>query len=110
MVEPLTIRAVVFEDQGWWVAQCLEYDLCTATRNRDDLPRQFLSQVQLQIIADLSRSREPFQDLPQAPQKFWDLYSSVGMPIEMKWKESLFHRLARFWRRVPRLQAEVAFA
>jgi hypothetical protein len=24
MIEALSIRAVVFQDKGWWVAQCLE--------------------------------------------------------------------------------------
>lgn len=76
MVESLSIRAVVFQEGGRWVAQCLEYDLCTSAGDRRELTRKLASQLRLQMMLDLTKGNEPFQGLPRAPQKFWDLYSS----------------------------------
>jgi hypothetical protein len=90
----LRIRAVVFEDRGWWVAQCLEHDLCTASKRRDDLPRQLVSQLRAQIAADRRRQRSPFETLPQAPEKFWKMYESAAadrfeVPVQPWWSRFL---------------------
>src|SRR5262245_26183641 len=107
MVESLSIRAVVFQDSGWWIAQCLEYDLCTSAKSREELTRKLVAQLRLQIVLDLTRGKKPFQDLPRAPQRFWEMYS--GTPDEVvqirgSWLENLF----RIWRRRSRIQANIA--
>jgi hypothetical protein len=109
MVESLSIRAVVFQESGRWIAQCLEYDLCTSARDRRELTRKLVSQLRLQIILDLSKGNKPFHALPRAPQRFWDLYSS-STPEEMvqvsgSWLGDLF----RSWRGLSRMQANIAF-
>ena len=110
MAEPLTIRAVVFESRGRLVAQCLESDLCTSAKNRDELIRKLTEQVRLQIILDLTKGREPLSSLPRAPQKFWDMYSAGSrqevVPIRGSWLGLLFR--ARRWR--TGVQAKLALA
>jgi hypothetical protein len=109
MVESLFIRAVVFQDSGWWIAQCLEYDLCTSARNRKELTRKLVSQLRLQLALDLAKGKTPFQDLPRAPQRFWEMYS--GTPEEVvqirgSWLGDLF----RLWRGRAQVQAQIALA
>ena len=110
MADPLTIRAVVFESRGWWVAQCLESDLCTSAKDRDELVRNLTAQVRLQISLDLAKGRQPFSSLPRAPQKFWDMYSAGStqevLPIRGSWLGLLFR--ARRWR--TGVQAKLALA
>jgi hypothetical protein len=110
MAEPLTIRAVVFEECGRLVAQCLEADLCTSAKDRDELIRKITAQVRLQITLDLAKGYEPLGRLPRAPQKFWDMYSRGSaqevLPIRGSWLGLLF----RAWRWRPRVQAQLTLA
>jgi hypothetical protein len=108
--EELAIRAVIFQDRGRWLAQCLEHDLCTSGTDQTELLRKVASQLRLQITLDLAGGRQPFQGLPRAPQRFWDMLStSTPLPeIEVRpsWLGSLFWAL----RGRSRVQAKIALA
>jgi len=111
MAEPLTIRAVVFENRGWRVAQCLEADLCSSAKDRKELIRKLTVQLRGQITLDLAKGRKPFGSLPRAPQKFWDMYSQgcaseEVLPIRGSWLGLLF----RLWRWRPGAQAKLTLA
>lgn len=71
-------HVVVFEDRGWWVAQCLERNL-TASSKKDprELPAKLGRVLQGQIAADRERGVEPFSTLPQAPRRFWTLFQNA---------------------------------
>jgi hypothetical protein len=108
--EALAIQAVIFQDRGRWLAQCLEYDLCTSAKDHEELIRKIASQLRLQIMLDLAKGRQPFQDLPRAPQRFWDMHStSTPLPeirIRQSWLANLFWAL----RGRSRIQARLALA
>ena len=111
MAEPMTIRAVVFQDRGWWVAECLESDLSSSARDRKELIRKLTLQLRLQITLDLAKGRKPFDSLPRAPQKFWDMYSAGSaseemLPIRGSWLGLFF----RAWRWRPGVQAKLTLA
>lgn len=82
MAESLSIRAVVYRDRGWWVAQCLELDLGASAKTREALPQKLASVLRVQILADLDCGKRPFQDLPKAPKRFWDMHAN-GTPIQV---------------------------
>lgn len=106
-----TIHVVVFEDRGWWVAQCLEYDLCTSSKNLKDLPRQIASQLRLQVALDQKNGRQPFAELPRAPQKFWDLYQQATPHAVVTLEGSWLSRLLKVLRSgMPSLQAQLSLA
>lgn len=108
--EALSIRTVIFQDRGRLLAQCLEYDLCTSAKDQAELARKITSQLRLQLILDHSKGRRPFQGLPRAPQRFWDMHStSTPLPeiqIRHSWLGSLFWAL----RGHSRIQAKIALA
>lgn len=101
------VRAVVFYDRGWWVAQCLEHDLCTSSKKREELPRKLIAQLRTQIAADSLRGKRPFEDLPKAPERFWQLYQE-GVPMAFPRQEGWLDRLLGKWRGAPELRAELA--
>ena len=103
------IHVVVFEDRGWWVAQCLEYDLCTSSRNLTDLPKKIASQLRLQVALDRKKGRLPFAGLPRSPQKFWDLYEQATPHTVVKLKGSMLSRIVKSLR-IPSLQAQLSLA
>ena len=104
-----TIHVVVFEDRGWWVAQCLEYDLCTSSKNLKDLPRQIASQLRLQVALDRKKGRQPFEGLPRSPQKFWDLYQGATPHTVVKLQGSMLSRILKSLQ-IPSLQAQLSLA
>jgi hypothetical protein len=110
MIESLSIRAVVFQDGRRWIAQCLEYDLCTSARDRQELTRKLASQLRLQIMLDLAKGDEPFRGLPRAPQKFWDLYSSSTPEEVVQVRGSWLGNLFRSWRGRSQVHANIALA
>lgn len=88
-IPPLRIRAVLFEEEGWWVAQCLEYNVATQAKSLEDL-RYELERILLgHLVVSAENATEPFQNLPPAPQRFWRMYESA-QPIEPP-ADSSFH-------------------
>lgn len=104
-----TIHVVVFADRGWWVAQCLEYDLCTSSKNLADLPKQLASQLRLQVALDREKGRQPFEGLPRSPQRFWDLYQQAKPHTVVNLQGSMFGRVLRALQ-LPGFQAQLSLA
>lgn len=108
MVESLSIRAVVFQDGERWIAQCLEYDLCTSANDRKELTRKLASQLRLQIVLDLAKGKKPFQDLPRAPQRFWEMYSGSTPNELVQIRGSWLGNLLRIWHGRSQVQANIS--
>jgi hypothetical protein len=105
-----TIRVVVFESRGRWIAQCLDYDLCTSSAKRERLPRQILSQLRAQIALDLEHGREPFHGLSPAPPRFWEMYRQATRNEVLRLEDaSLLSRiLGGLFPKIDRFSAEVS--
>jgi hypothetical protein len=76
-MEPLTIRALAFHEDGMWVAQCLEFNFVGCAATRDELPDALMRQIVAQIDADLRAGHEPFYGFRPAPQKYWTMLEQV---------------------------------
>lgn len=66
-----SVRVLVFNTEGMWVAQCLEHDVCVQADNIDTLQRRFEDAMfceadQLDVIG-------------QAPQFFFDQWDAGRM-------------------------------
>jgi hypothetical protein len=70
-------HAVFFEDRGWWVAQCLERNLATASKDPRDLRGKLEIVLRVQIEADRKAGVDPFTTLPQAPRRFWRMFQAA---------------------------------
>jgi hypothetical protein len=103
-------RAVIFFDRGWWVAQCLEVDLCVSAKTRDALPKKLARQLRGQAILDASRGKRPFEMLPRAPEKFWRMYSEATEMGAEELQEPWLFRILNAIRGIPGLRAELTFA
>jgi hypothetical protein len=78
-----TISAVLYEQGGSWIAQCLEYDITTQAHSLPELQYELERVVFSHIIASLEEGRPPFEGLKGAPQRFWRMWE-VGSHIERK--------------------------
>ena len=81
-VEHGQISAIVFQDGGWWAAQCLEYDLAAQARTLSDLRYELQRVIATHVAASEALGQEPFENLKPAPQKYWDMYMAAQIRLE----------------------------
>jgi hypothetical protein len=96
-----SVHAVVFQEGGWWIGQCLEVDLATQTRRLEDLPGELERLLAVQLAASAEAGIPPFAGLAPAPRRFWDLYERAKSrlaPVETEAPQDL----------VPLVEARVA--
>ncbi|HEX9945212.1 MAG TPA: hypothetical protein VGG03_24645, partial [Thermoanaerobaculia bacterium] len=90
----ITITAVVFRENGLWVAQCLEYNFVGCAENLDALPNELLRQIMAQVEADLEAGKPPFFGFKPAPKRYWDLFEEIkGSTKPIRPRKSLRQRL-----------------
>ena len=70
-------HAVLFEDRGWWVAQCLERNLTASSKDPRELHKKLETVLKVQIEADLQAGAVPFSTIPPAPRRFWKLFQTA---------------------------------
>jgi hypothetical protein len=63
--------------EGGWVAQCLEYDIAAQGKTLKRAMEAFERTVVGQVALDLSKQREPFQGIPQAPSEYWEEFDTA---------------------------------
>jgi predicted RNase H-like HicB family nuclease len=81
----LEIRALLFQETGWWIAQCLEHDIAVQARTREDLLERLERTLLGYLRLGFEKGRRPFDWIPPAPRRYWDLYEKAnpGEPVEM---------------------------
>lgn len=78
----LEIRAIALQEDGWWVAQCLEYDIATQARTLVDLERDLLQMIETHILIGRERGRPPFENIGRAPDRFWKMWDEAEFRLE----------------------------
>lgn len=74
MMSRHVFHVVLFDDRGWWVAQCLERNLVAASKDLREIRSKLETVLKVQIEADREAGVEPFSALPQAPRRFWQMF------------------------------------
>ena len=73
----IRLRVLLFQEDGMWIAQCLDYDFATQGRTtriaQDALGRLIVGQITL----DIEHQLEPLQDIPEAPRQFFDQFEKA---------------------------------
>ena len=70
-----TIRVIVFQDEGLWVAQCLEYDIGAQAQDVDTLMSRLEVTFNTELKESLARHGKPLAGIAPAPERFhrmWD--------------------------------------
>lgn len=73
-MDEYNLSVLVIKEGDWWVAQCLQADLATQTKDFQDINYQ----IERMIIGHIALCEKvglaAFESLPPAPQKYWDLF------------------------------------
>lgn len=75
------VRAIVFQEGDWLCAQCLEYDIATQAKNLDDLRYDLERLIVGHIAISLANGIKPFQNVPQAPKRYWEMFRRSRIPL-----------------------------
>ncbi len=67
-IEPLEV--VLFEEDGWWIAQCLSVDIGAESYSKEAAMSAFEQVVIGQLLVDAALGQPSFASLGPAPEKF----------------------------------------
>lgn len=81
----LEIRAVLFQEIGLWVAQCLEHDIAVQAQTRADLLETLERTLLGYLLLGFEKGCRPFEWIPPAPRRYWEMYEKANPvePVEM---------------------------
>jgi len=74
----IRIRALAFQDSGYWCVQCLEYDIAAQAETIPELRRELARVLLSHVTLSKEYKKEPFAGLPQAPKWFFEMYNSLA--------------------------------
>lgn len=68
------VTTVVFKEDGFWVAQCLEYDIVCFADSLEELAADLPAQLHALVQLNLREGREPFNGFKRAPDRYWQMF------------------------------------
>ena len=77
----IALRVVVFQEDEFVCAQCLEYDIAAEGKTLDDCLYQLGRTVIGHVAISAENDLEPFHGLKRAPQRFWDWFEQSKIPL-----------------------------
>ncbi len=72
----VTVNAVAFQDEGIWIAQCLEHDIVATAPSIAQLRKAFEKAVIANLCVNTELGRAGLDGIPPAPNHFKDLFES----------------------------------
>lgn len=73
-METMTLRAVLFKEEDWWVGQFLEHDIAAQAKTLKDL----IYELQRTLVGHLMISKreglQPFAHLQKAPERYFEMF------------------------------------
>lgn len=77
-----SVRAVVFREEGCWVAQCLEYDIATQAGSMNGLYDKLGRVLAAYLGLASEHGADPFADIPPAPKRYWEMYQGARLRLQ----------------------------
>lgn len=81
--ETVEMRVVLYREDGFWIAQGLEFDITARGDSPTDASERFNFKVGAELVISYELGDASLlSGVGQAPQKFWDMYNHAKMRIE----------------------------
>jgi hypothetical protein len=81
MMNTITISAVAFEENGVWVVQGIEYDICAHAKDPAGVPMVFGRAVVENACITEHLGRKPLQGIKPAPAKFKEMFDRASTQV-----------------------------
>lgn len=80
--ETFEITVVLYPEDGFWIAQGLEFDITARGTSPSDASERFNSKVGAELVMSLETGdTSPLSGVEPAPQRFWDMYKKAKMEV-----------------------------
>lgn len=77
MTETHTMRVIVMREGEFWVAQCLEYDICTSASDMETLELRMQGQIECEAQLSEQLNGAPFAGIGAAPERFHQMWEDA---------------------------------
>ena len=74
---PKNLSVLVFFEDGYWIAHCIEYDIVAEAKRFDDIKAALAHSLASHIIAKLANNEHPFATTPKAPAKYKKQFDAI---------------------------------
>jgi hypothetical protein len=81
--DTVSMRVIVFKDDGQWVAQCLEHDIGAQGPDVDTLMTRLEVVLNAECKASLDKGEEPFKGIDPAPARFQQMWERRARSVDM---------------------------
>jgi hypothetical protein len=79
------VRIVAFQEGDFWIAQCLEVDICAQANDFSTLSER----IEVAIEAE-----KPLEKLPQAPDRFFKMWEARGRSFTAEVANGISYEIA----------------
>ncbi len=83
-IQTNTLRFVLFEEDGAWVAVCLERYIGSQGRTMEEAERALQCAYRAELDHSMKRSGIPFHGIMRAPDRFFEMWDAGGPEIVRK--------------------------
>jgi hypothetical protein len=77
------LSVLLFKEDDWWLAQCLEYDLCSQAKTPEDVLYEFERTLLAQILISIEANEEPLAGIDPAPEEYWKRFHASGVQAQI---------------------------
>ena len=78
------MSVLIFKESGWWVAQCLEYDIAAQARTLKDVQYEFQRVFLGRIFAAQELGIDPFEGIPPAPDEYRRIVKDASKTLRVE--------------------------
>lgn len=73
----IRISVLLLQEENYWVAQCLEYDIAAQGKSISEAKKSFEKTIIGQIVLDLKDNLKPLNSIKKAPQMYFDMFKKA---------------------------------
>ena len=77
------LSVLLFKEDDWWIAQCLEYDLCSQAKTPEDVLYEFERVLLAQMLISTEANEELLAGIEPAPEEYWKRFHASGVQAQI---------------------------
>lgn len=75
---------LIEEEDGWWSAQCLEYDVAAQAKSLSELRYEFERVFITHLALSKMDNKQPFEGVGRAPEEYWKIFESAELEVSVE--------------------------
>ena len=80
------LNLLIFKEDDWWIAQCLDYDIAAQARTLSDVQYEFQRILVGRIAMAENLNVDPFENLTPAPNGYLQMANDTSKSFKLEMK------------------------